>query len=437
MRKYYKSLIFWVIIGLILGVIVGAMPPIKIPFFGIENLALWSKVFIDMFIRALKLLIGPIIFVMIILGIIGLGDVKKVGGIGVKAVIYFEVVSTLALAVGIIVARIMQPGVGMNLDASALDSKGVDKYVQAASGADAGFLGVLKSAIPTDLVSPFTDGKTLQVLFIALFTAFIVITLKEQDREYIKKALEVFQAFVFKILTLIMYFSPFATFGAMAYLIAKFGLTSLTNMGYLLFVMLFACCVFIFGVLGIICYFAKVNIFKFMNFISKELLIVFSTSSSESALLPLMKKLERAGIDKSCVGLVLPTGYSFNLDCTNIYLAMSVIFLAQAFNIDITLWQEITILLILMVTSKGAVGVTGSGFIVLAGTLSSLGDGLIPVATITVLLGVDKFMSEMRACGNLCGNSVACLIVAIWNKQIDMEKFRYALDHPNDFKIQD
>lgn len=437
MRKYYKSLIFWVIIGLILGIIVGAMPPIKIPFFGIENLALWSKVFIDMFIRALKLLIGPIIFVMIILGIIGLGDVKKVGGIGVKAVIYFEVVSTLALAVGIIVARIMQPGVGMNLDASALDSKGVDKYVQAASGADAGFLGVLKSAIPTDLVSPFTDGKTLQVLFISLFTAFIVITLKEQDREYIKKALEVFQAFVFKILTLIMYFSPFATFGAMAYLIAKFGLTSLTNMGYLLFVMLFACCVFIFGVLGIICYFAKVNIFKFMNFISKELLIVFSTSSSESALLPLMKKLERAGIDKSCVGLVLPTGYSFNLDCTNIYLAMSVIFLAQAFNIDITLWQEITILLILMVTSKGAVGVTGSGFIVLAGTLSSLGDGLIPVATITVLLGVDKFMSEMRACGNLCGNSVACLIVAIWNKQIDMEKFRYALDHPNDFKIQD
>lgn len=437
MRKYLKSLIFWVIVGLILGIVVGAMPPIKIESLGIENLAIWSKVFIDMFIKALKLLIGPIIFVMIILGIVGLGDIKKIGGIGVKAVIYFEVVSTLALIVGIFMAKVMQPGVGMNLDVNALDASSVDKYIKASQGEQAGFWGVLKGAIPQDIVSPFTDGKTLQVLFIALFTAFIVITLKEQDREYIKKALEVFQAFVFKILTLVMYFSPFATFGAMAYLISKFGLSSLVNMGYLLFVMLTACCVFIFGVLGVICYFAKINIFKFIRFIAKELLIVFTTSSSESALLPLMKKLEKAGIDKSCVGLVLPTGYSFNLDCTNIYLAMAVIFLAQAFNIDITLWQEITILLILMVTSKGAVGVTGSGFIVLAGTLSSLGDNLIPVATITVLLGVDKFMSEMRACGNLCGNSVACLIVAIWNKQIDMEKFRYALDHPNDYKIQD
>ncbi|MBZ7988125.1 cation:dicarboxylate symporter family transporter [Campylobacter canadensis] len=431
----YKSLVFWVIIGLILGVIVGACNPIKIG--AIDNLAIWSKVFIDIFIKALKLLIGPIIFVMIILGILGLGDIKKVGSIGLKAVIYFEVVSTLALAIGIFMARVLQPGAGLNLDPTSLDAKSVEKYVSAASSDSASFLGVLKSAIPSDILSPFTEGKTLQVLFIALITAFIVVTLKEDDRNYIKRALEVLQAFVFKILTIVMYFSPLATFGAMAFLVQKYGISSLQNMVYLLVVMLISCLVFIFGILGLICFFAKINIFKFMRFIAKELLIVFTTSSSESALLPLMKKLEKAGVDKACVGLVLPTGYSFNLDCTNIYLALCVIFLAQAFNIDLSLWQEITILLILMVTSKGAVGVTGSGFIVLAGTLSSLGNDLIPVATVSILLGVDKFMSEMRACGNLCGNSVACVIVAVWNKQIDMDKFRYALDHPNEYRIQD
>lgn len=227
----------------------------------------------------------------------------------------------------------------------------------------------------------------------------------------------------------------------MAVLIAQYGLGSLINLAYLLLVMLVSCLIFIFGILGLICYFAKVNIFKFMRFISRKVLIVFATSSSESTLAPLMRKLEKAGLSKATVGLVLPTGYSFNLDCTNIYLAMSLIFLAQAFNVNLSLAHEISILIVLMIASKGAVGVTGSGFIVLGSTLAALGNmeiseanatlaQVLPVAAIGVLLGVDKFMSEMRAVGNLCGNSVAALIVAIWDKQIDWEKFRYALDNP-------
>lgn len=381
-KRMFKSLGFWVIVGIVAGIVLGYVN---------KEMAIASKPGVDYFISALKVLIGPIIFVTLVLGIISLESLKKVGSIGAKAVIYFEVVSTLALALGIFMANIMQPGHGMNLDPKQLDT-----------------------------------------------------TMRIEDRQAIQRVLEVIQNFVFKILQVIMYFSPVAAFSAMAVLIAQYGLGSLINLAYLLLVMLVSCLIFIFGILGLICYFAKVNIFKFMRFISREVLIVFATSSSESALAPLMRKLEKAGLSKATVGLVLPTGYSFNLDCTNIYLAMSLIFLAQAFNVNLSLAHEISILIVLMIASKGAVGVTGSGFIVLGSTLAALGNmeiseanatlaQVLPVAAIGVLLGVDKFMSEMRAVGNLCGNSVAALIVAIWDKQIDWEKFRYALDNPEKF----
>ena len=226
-----------------------------------------------------------------------------------------------------------------------------------------------------------------------------------------------------------MWTSPIASFSAMAFLIGKFGVSSLIGMANLLGVMFISVLVFTFGVLGIILWFYKINVFKFMRFISKEVLIVFATSSSEAALAPLMRRLESAGVSRGTTGLVIPTGYSFNLGCTNIYLALSIIFLSQAFNVPLSLGEQMSIIFILMVTSKGAVGVTGSGIIILAGTLSAMG-GAIPVATVAVLLGVDKFMSEMRAVGNLCGNAVAAVFVGVWDKQIDMKKFRYALDHP-------
>lgn len=441
LKKMLKNLGFWVIIGIIAGISLGLLD---------KELALTSKIGVDYFIQALKFLIGPIIFLTIVLGVVSLESLKQVGSIGAKALLYFEVVSTFALAIGIFMANIMGPGKGMNLDPSTLDKDSIAQFVNKniEISAQNEILHILKDAIPTDIIAAFSEGKTLQILVIALACAFIISLMRIDERKAIQKTLEIMQSFVFKILEIIMYFSPIAAFSAMAFLVAKYGLDSLLNLGYLLVVMLLASLLFIFGVLGLICFIAKVNIFKFMRFISREVLIVFATSSSESALAPLMRKLEKAGISKATVGLVLPTGYSFNLDCTNIYLAMSLIFLAQAFNVELSLTHEISILIVLMIASKGAVGVTGSGFIILGSTLAALSNmhiaeannGLgaslgevLPVAAISILLGVDKFMSEIRAVGNLCGNSVAALIVAIWDKQIDWEKFRYALDNPKEF----
>ncbi len=418
------NLAFWVVIGIVLGIATGVISP---------ELGEASKPGIDWFIKILKLMIGPIIFLTIVSGVIGLDSLKEVGSIGFKGFVYFEVVSTLALAVGIGSALFFQPGVGMNLDINALDPSSVAKYVKDPKEVGSA-LAILKSAIPTDPITPFIKANTLQVLFMAIVTAIVLSFMPNNYKKTCMKPLEFAQHYVLKILAWFMWFSPIAAYSAMAYLIGKFGLSSLIGMIQLLAVMAVACIIFIFVVLGIICYVAKVNIFKFMRFIAKEVLVVFATSSSETALGPLMKKLEAAGISRGCVGLIIPTGYSFNLDCTNIYLSMSIIFLAQAFNIDLSFTHLLSILIILMITSKGAVGVTGSGFIVLAGTLGALHD-VIPVVTVAVLLGVDKFMSEMRAVGNLCGNSVACLIVAIWDKKIDMEKFRYALDHPDEFSF--
>ncbi|MCV3383307.1 cation:dicarboxylase symporter family transporter [Campylobacter sp. IFREMER_LSEM_CL292] len=441
LKKMLKNLGFWVIIGIIAGICLGLLD---------KEFALASKIGVDYFIQALKILIGPIIFLTIVLGVISLESLKQVGSIGAKALLYFEIVSTFALAIGIFMANIMGPGKGMNLDPSTLDQESVAQFVNKniEISVQNEILHILKDAIPTDIIAAFSEGKTLQILVIALACAFIISLMRIDERKAIQKTLEIMQSFVFKILEIIMYFSPIAAFSAMAFLVAKYGLDSLLNLGYLLIVMLLASLLFIFGVLGLICFIAKVNIFKFMHFISREVLIVFATSSSESALAPLMRKLEKAGISKATVGLVLPTGYSFNLDCTNIYLAMSLIFLAQAFNVELSLTHEISILIVLMIASKGAVGVTGSGFIILGSTLAALSNmhiaeannGLgaslgevLPVAAISILLGVDKFMSEIRAVGNLCGNSVAALIVAIWDKQIDWEKFRYALDNPKEF----
>ena len=435
-----KSLVFWVVVGIVAGVLLGQYN---------TALAIQMKPGIDWFIKILKWLVGPIIFLTIILGIVGLESLKKVGSIGLKAFIYFEVVSTFALAIGILAGNLLAPGTGMNIDVSTLDAASVAKYTAQGAASVQGGVGVLHevktilwNALPLyqlesgwyipDPINPFLKGKTLQVLAMALTFAVLISAFASSSvRAKILKPLEKAQDVCFFVLKILMWFSPIAAFCAMAFLIGKFGIASLINMGFLLLVMLFSCCVFIFVVLGAIMSFFKINIFKFMYYIHKEVLIVFATSSSESALAPLMKRLEQAGISKGVTGLVLPTGYSFNLDCTNIYLALSIIFLAQAINVPLTLAQQISILIILMVTSKGAVGVTGSGFIVLAGTLQAVPDYGVPAVAVAILLGVDKFMSEMRAVGNLCGNAVAAVVVGAWDKQIDMPKFKYTLDHPD------
>lgn len=418
-----KSLAFWVVIAIIGGIIFGVVDP---------KMAIEAKPGIDWFIQGLKWLVGPIIFLTIITGIVGLKSLKEVGSIGFKAFIYFEIVSTFALAIGVLFGNWFAPGTGMNLSIDSLDAKSVAKYTNA--NQDVGSVwAILKNAIPTDPITPFINGQTLQVLVMALTLAILISAFGGERKEKILKPLETAQNFFFKILTVLMWLSPIASFCAMSFLIGKFGIASLINMAHLLGVMLVSVLAFIFVVLGIIMAMFKINIFKFMRFIYKEVLIVFATSSSESALAPLMKRLESAGVSRGTTGLVIPTGYSFNLDSTNIYLSLAIIFVSQAFNIPLTIGEQLSIIVILMITSKGAVGVTGSGFIVLAGTLAALG-GVIPVVTVAVLLGVDKFMSEMRAVGNLCGNAVAAVVVGAWDKQIDMEKFRYALDHPNEVK---
>ena len=419
-----KSLAFWVVVAIIAGIIFGMVDP---------KLAVQAKPGIDWFIQGLKWLVGPIIFLTIISGIVGLKSLKEVGTIGFKAFIYFEIVSTFALAIGVLFGNVFAPGTGMNLSVDSLDPASVAKFTNV--NQDVGSVwAILKGAIPTDPITPFLNGQTLQVLVMALTLAVLISAFGGAYKERILKPIETTQNFFFKILTVLMWLSPIASFSAMSFLIGKFGIVSLINMASLLGVMFISVVVFIFVVLGLILAIFKINVFKFMRFIYKEVLIVFATSSSESALAPLMRRLEAAGVSRGTTGLVIPTGYSFNLDCTNIYLSLSIIFLSQAFNIPLTLGEQLSIILILMVTSKGAVGVTGSGFIVLAGTLSAMG-GILPVVTVAVLLGVDKFMSEMRAVGNLCGNAVAAVVVGAWDKQIDMEKFRYALDNPK--SVQD
>ena len=416
-----KSLAFWVVVAIIAGIAFGMVNP---------TMAIGAKPGIDWFIQVLKWLVGPIIFLTIISGIVGLESLKEVGSIGLKAFIYFEIISTFALAIGVLFGNLFGPGKGMNLSVDSLDPNSVAKFTTNTN--DVGSVwSILKGAIPSDPISPFIHSNTLQVLTMALVVAILISAFGGTYKATLLKPLEVAQNFFFKILTILMWLSPIASFSAMAFLIGKFGIASLINMASLLGVMLISVIAFLFGVLGIVLAIYRINVFKFMRFISKEVLIVFATSSSESALAPLMRRLEAAGVSRGTTGLVIPTGYSFNLDCTNIYLSLSIIFISQAFNIPLTLAEELSIIVILMITSKGAVGVTGSGFIVLAGTLSAMG-GSIPVATVSVLLGVDKFMSEMRAVGNLCGNAVAAVVVGAWDKQIDMEKFKYALDHPEE-----
>ena len=449
-KQLSKSLVFWVFVGLFLGVIFGSIGSLHlsgnsspiVQFF--YNFSVMSQGYtIDPFIKGLKLLMGPIIFLTIITGIIRLEDLKTLGTLGFKTVIYFEVVSTFALIVGVFFGEVIKPGHGMHLDIASLDAKSVQGYIEAGAKeqhtAGGEIWNILISAIPHDPISPFVEGKTLQVLVMAVAIAIILSFTRQSFKESALKYFESMQETFFKVLTILIWYSPLATFGAMAFLIAKFGFSAIGGMALLLVTMAIAVLVFIFVVLGIIAAMARVNIFKFMRFIYREVLVVFATSSSETALAPLMRKLEKAGIQKASVGLVIPTGYSFNLDATNIYLSLAVIFLGQAFDIPLTLEQTITLLIILMVSSKGAVGVTGSGFIVLAGTLSALttadGSHLIPAVTVAAILGIDKFLSEMRSVGNLCGNAVACMIVSIWDKRVDMEKFRYALDHPDEFKV--
>ena len=377
------NLTFWVLIAILIGVFVGHYTP---------DTGVQMKVVGDGFISIIKLFIVPIIFLTIVLGIGGMGDLKKVGRIGVKSLLYFEIVSTLALAIGIVVGYLAQPG---KIDKTGLEIQDASKFTQSTSE---GF----------NWVSFFMSNSTLQVLIVAIIVG--VLLNYHSKREQIVAFLYKCSKVVFKALKYVMYLAPIGAFGGMAYTVGKFGLHTLIPLGKLMLTVYVTMFIFIFLVLGGILKYYKINIWHFIKYIKEELLIVLGTSSSEAALPNLMDKLEKIGCSKSVVGLVVPTGYSFNLDGTSIYLSMAIIFLAQLYNVHLSIGEIFTIIGLLMITSKGAAGVTGSGFIVLASTLTAIHK--IPLEGLAFLLGVDKFMSEARAITNFIGNGVATIVIS-------------------------
>jgi aerobic C4-dicarboxylate transport protein len=377
----------------------------------------------DGFVKLIKMLIAPIIFCTVVHGIAGMDDLKKVGRVGLKALIYFEAVTTLALIVGLIIVNLLQPGGGMNVDAHNLDTKSIQVYTTKAGQQST--VDFFLHVIPNTVVGAFAEGEILQVLFFAILFAFALFMLGERGKPVLS-FIDIVSHTMFGIVGIVMRVAPIGAFGAMAFTIGKYGIGTLVSLAHLMAAFYATCLIFILVVLGSIAHFTGFSILKFIRYIKEELLIVLGTSSSESVLPRMISKLENLGCKESVVGLVIPTGYSFNLDGTCIYLTMAAIFLAQATNTELTLWHQLGIIAVLLLTSKGAAGVTGSGFIVLAATLSSV--GTIPVASIALILGVDRFMSEARALTNLIGNGVATVVVAKWENALDEKRMHQMLD---------
>ncbi|MEI6653202.1 MAG: dicarboxylate/amino acid:cation symporter [Verrucomicrobiota bacterium] len=404
-KQLYQSLYFQVIVGIVAGILLGCLWP---------QAGAAMKPFGDGFIKLIKMLIAPIIFCTVVVGIAGMEDMKKVGRTGGLALVYFEVISTVALLIGLLVVNLVRPGDGMNIDPATLDIKGIAAY--AGPGKLQSTTEFLLNIIPTTMVDAFARGEILQVLLIALLCGFALHRFGGRGTlvfDLIEKTSHV----LFGIVGIIMRLAPVGAFGAMAFTIGTYGVGSLLSLGKLMATFYLTCLIFVFLALGLIARLHGFSIWKFIKYIKEELLIVLGTSSSESVIPRMLAKMENLGADKSVVGLVIPTGYSFNLDGTSIYLTMAAVFIAQATNTPLTLLQQVTLLAILLLTSKGAAGVTGSGFIVLAGSLSAVGH--VPVAGLALILGIDRFMSEARALTNLIGNGVATVVVAKWTGALD------------------
>jgi aerobic C4-dicarboxylate transport protein len=407
MKRLTRHLYFWVLLGIVAGGTLGyANPP--------AGVAL--KPLGDGFIALIKMLISPIIFCTVVLGIAGAGDMKKVGRVGGKALIYFEVVSTIALVIGVAVANILQPGAGFNADPATLDANAVADYARRAEAQTTTdfFLRI----IPTTFLNAFTgSGDLLQVLFVAILFGYAMTHMGARG-EIVHKFIESASHIFFAMMNALMKLAPIGAGGAMAFTIGRYGVEALRPLALLMGSFYLTCLLFVLIALGSIAAYTGFSILRFIVYIREELLTVLGTSSSESALVPLMQKLERLGCSRSVVGLVVPSGYSFNLDGTNIYLTMAALFVAQALSIDLTLTQQLTLLGVAMLTSKGASGVTGAGFITLAATLAVVPS--IPVAGLALILGVDRFMSEARSLTNFVGNGVAAIVVSRWEGELDL-----------------
>jgi aerobic C4-dicarboxylate transport protein len=420
--RLYHSLYFRVIAGIVAGVALGSFFP---------SAGELMKPLGDGFIKLIRMMIAPVIFLTVVTGIARIGDMRKLGRVGLKALLYFEVVTTIALFVGFVVVKVVQPGAGINATAATLDATAVQQYTT--SGKQLHAVDFVLHMIPDTLVGAFANGEILQVLLVAIL--FGVALASYQWRQPIVAAADSLTHLTFEVIALIMKVAPIGAFGAMAFTIGKYGMKTLLPLGKLLLCVYLTSALFVFVVLGLIARFHGFSLWKLLKYFKEELLLVLGTSSSEVALPRIIVKLERLGCSKSVVGLVVPSGYSFNLDGTAIYLTIAALFVAQATNTVLSGREEFTLLAVLMLTSKGAAAVTGGGFITLAATLSSL--GTVPVAGITLLLGVDRFMSEMRALTNLVGNGVATIVVSIWEGEFDRAQANRVLNGEVDVEGSD
>ncbi len=406
--RLLKSLYVQVLLAILAGILLGHTYP---------RLGEQLKPLGDGFIQLIKMMIAPVIFCTIVTGISGMKDAGKIGRVGIKALLYFEVVTTLALIIGLLVVNLLQPGAGMHIHPGSLDVQAASTYI--AQGHAQQQKHFLLQIIPENIINAIANNNLLQVLFFSILMGVALTQVKEKAAPLLK-GIQSLEDVLFAIIRLVMKLAPIGAFGAMAVTIGKFGLGSLQSLGSLMLSFYLTCLLFIFGVLGLILRLAGYNIFRLLRHIRDELLVVLGTSSSEAALPSLIGKMEKAGCSEPVTGLVVPAGYSFNLDGTSIYLTMAAVFLAQATDTPMNFSQQLSLLLVLLLTSKGAAGVTGSGFITLAATLPTVGH--IPVAAITLIIGIDRFMSEGRALTNLIGNAVATVVIARWEKEIDQEQ---------------
>jgi aerobic C4-dicarboxylate transport protein len=410
-----KSLYVQVLIGIAAGIILG----FAAPEYGAAMRPLG-----DGFIKLVKMLIAPIVFCTVVVGIAHMGAMKEVGRIGIRALMYFETVSTLALVIGLVVVNVLKPGVGLTIDAGSLDMKAVETYTSASKGLTT--TEFILNIIPNTIVDAFARGEILQVLLFSVLFGLAALSLGDRVKPLVAVIDQMSRA-LFAIVGMVMRLAPIGAFGAMAFTVGRYGVATLISLGQLMAGMYITCLLFVFVVLGGIARATGFSIFKFLKYISEEILIVLGTSSSESALPKIMEKLERIGCPKPVVGLVVPTGYSFNLDGTSIYMTMAAVFVAQASGVQLSFGEQLSLLAVLLLTSKGAAAVTGAGFITLAATLSAFPN--IPVAGLALLLGVDRFMSEARAITNLIGNAVATMVVARWEGALDMKRVKRVLSH--------
>jgi aerobic C4-dicarboxylate transport protein len=413
---WYSILYVQVLLAIGIGVAVGYLDP---------KLGVELKPLGDAFIALIKMMIAPVIFCTIVHGIASMGDLKKVGRVGIKTLFYFEAVSTFALAIGLVVGELVQPGKGFNIDPATLDPNAVASYV--AHAKEDGVVNHLLAIIPDTFVGALARGDLLQVLLVSILVGFSISLMGERGKQA-ADAVDAAAKVFFGIIRIVVRVAPIGAFGAMAFTIGSQGIGALVRLGELVLTFYLASGLFVLGVLGTIAYLAGFSILRFIAYIKDELLIVLGTSSSETVLPHMMQKMEHLGASKSVVGLVIPTGYSFNLDGTNIYMTLATLFLAQATNTPLTLSQELSILVVAMITSKGASGVTGAGFVTLAATLAIIPD--IPIQSLALLLGIDKFMSECRALTNLIGNGVATIVISRWEGELDKQALHETMAHP-------